>query len=76
MRVTPMHNFSIEQQELIRFLQESGDYQSESEVIDEALELLRQREELRRQLDVATNELDLGQGVLSEGTIQQLQAEQ
>ena len=71
-----MHNFSIEQQELIRFLQESGDYQSESEVNDEALELLRQREELRRQLDVATNELDLGQGVLSEGTIQQLQAEQ
>lgn len=51
---------SLQQQKLIRSLQINGNYSSESDVLDDALELLRQRNELRSLLKQAEDQISKG----------------
>ncbi len=49
----------------VRAAIDSGSFQSEAEVVGEALRLFRQRKlsELRRDIDTAAKELDRGEGI-------------
>jgi predicted transcriptional regulator len=51
--------FEIEQ--LVQSIFANGNYRSETEVLDEALHLLRDRQELRRAVNDGIEELDRGQ---------------
>ena len=51
----------------------SGTYQTEAEVVGEALRLLRKREELRREVDAGVRQLDEGQGIDGEEVFKRLE---
>ena len=50
-----------DQQSVVRQLAASGQYAGEGQVLDEALELLRQRDDLRTRLRVGIDQLDRGE---------------
>ena len=50
-----------DQQCVVRQLAASGQYTGEGQVLDEALELLRQRDDLRARLRVGIDQLDRGE---------------
>jgi Arc/MetJ-type ribon-helix-helix transcriptional regulator len=54
---------SNRQQQIVSDILSGGSYGTEEEVLDEALELLRQRDELRRRLRVADEQLKRGEGI-------------
>lgn len=49
-----------QQQSLLNSLQATGRYADETQVLDEALELLRQRDDLREKLQVGIDQLNHG----------------
>lgn len=66
---------SLHQQKLIRSLQINGNYSSESDVLDDALELLRQRNELRSLLKQAEDQISKGDKLLAGEAIEILKNE-
>lgn len=50
-----------QQQSVLDILQATGRYADEQQVLDEALELLRQRDDLREKLQVGLDQLDRGE---------------
>lgn len=52
-----------DQQQIVTVLLSTGAYPTEEAVLDEALELLRQRDKLRGLLQVGAEQLDAGQRV-------------
>lgn len=48
-------------QEFVQSIIRTGNYQSEAEVVGEALRLLRKREELRCEVDAGVEQLDRGE---------------
>ena len=52
---------TADQQSVVRQLAASGRYSDEGQVLDEALELLRQRDDLRARLGVGIDQLDRGE---------------
>lgn len=61
-----------EQQNLVSALLSSGNYATEKAVLDEALDLLHQRDRLRSMLQTGIDELDAGQRVSASDTFQRL----
>ena len=64
-----------EQQQLVDRLLADGQYASENAVMDEALQLLRQRDELRSRLQVGIEQLDVGKRTPAKEAIAGLRAE-
>ena len=51
---------------------QSGEYQSESEVMHQAIGLLRRRKQVRRDVQVGLDQLDRGEGIPHEEVKRQL----
>ena len=62
-----------ESQEFVESIIRSGSYQTEAEVVGEALRLLSKREELRREVNVGVEQLDEGKGIDGEEVFDRLQ---
>jgi len=60
-------------EEMVRSILRGGQYDSESALLREALSLLRQRDELRRDIQEGIAELDQGEGVSIEEVFEQLE---
>jgi Arc/MetJ-type ribon-helix-helix transcriptional regulator len=52
-----------DQQTVVRQLAATGQYAGEGQVLDEALELLRQRDDLRSRLSAGIDQLDRGERI-------------
>lgn len=63
---------SRQQQAVVHLLTASGRYADEQQVLDEALELLRQRDDLRERLQVGIAQLDTGERVPLDEAISEL----
>ena len=60
--------------DMVQSILRSGEYESESEVLHEALSLLRQRDELRRDIKKAIAEIDRGESIDGDEVFQELEA--
>jgi DNA repair protein RadC len=63
-----------DQQQIVSVLLSSGKYPTEKAVLDEALELLQQRDKLRGLLQTGIDELDAGKRVPAAEAMQRLRA--
>lgn len=61
-------------QQFVESIIRSGSYQTETEVVVEALRLLKRREQLRRDVNAGIAELEEGKGVDGEEVFQRLQS--
>ena len=50
-----------------------GDYRDRGQVLDEAMELLRKRDDLRRDIQQGIGELDRGEGIEGEEVLRELE---
>lgn len=53
-------DLTSQQQSIVDALASSGRYSGDVQVLDEALELLKQRDDLRERLKIGTDQLDQG----------------
>jgi len=60
-------------EEMVQSIFRSGEYQSESEVIREALGLLRRRDLMRRDINEGIAEIDRGQRIGADEVFQELE---
>lgn len=68
-----MHfEISRENEQYIRRLLANGEYRSGTEVLDEALELLKRRDQLRREVNAGIEQLERGEGVPGEQVFERL----
>ena len=59
--------------EFVQSVIDSGSCRSEAEVVGEALQLLKKREQLRRDVNAGMQQLAQGQGVEGEGVFERLE---
>jgi antitoxin ParD1/3/4 len=52
-----------ELEQIVQSLVATGDYRNEKEILTEALELLRRRDELRAEIQIGIDELDRGERI-------------
>jgi antitoxin ParD1/3/4 len=60
--------------DMVQRILRTGRYESESEVLHEALSLLRQRDELRQEIKKGIAEIDRGEHIEGEDVFQELEA--
>ena len=60
-------------QEFVESIIRSGSFQTETEVVGEALGLLKKREQLRREVNAGVEQLDEGKGIDGEEVFQRLE---
>lgn len=69
-----MHlEISPENEEYIRQMVANGEYRTQGQVLDEALELLKRRDLLRREVNAGVEQLERGEGLPGEQVFQRLQ---
>ena len=64
---------SQELEMMVQTILRTGQYQSESEVLHEALDLLSRRDDLRKDLQAGMEEIDRGEGIDGDQVIQDLE---
>ena len=64
---------SPENEDFIQSAIRRGDYRDRGEVLDEAMELLRKRDELRRDIQQGVDELDRGDRIEGEEVFRELE---
>jgi antitoxin ParD1/3/4 len=64
---------SQELEMMVQTILRTGQYQSESEVLHEALGLLSRRDDLRKDLQAGMEEIDRGEGIDGDQVIQDLE---
>jgi antitoxin ParD1/3/4 len=60
--------------DMVQNILRTGGYESESEVLHQALSLLRQRDELRQEIKKGIAEIDRGEHIEGEDVFQELEA--
>ena len=69
-----MHlEISPENERYIQRLLESGEYASQGQVLDEALELLRRRDQLHRDVNAGAEQLERGEGIPGDRVFEKLE---
>lgn len=66
-------NVSPENEQFIQQIIQSGVYQDRGAVLDDALDLLKRREQLRRKVDAGIEQLDRGEGIAGEQVFARLE---
>lgn len=61
-----------ELEKLVRSIYDSGDYESEGDVLEEALRLLQQRDRLRAEIDAGLKDLEEGRRIEGEELFREL----
>lgn len=66
------NSFPADVQKAVSDMLASGRYESADAVLREAIQLLKQRDALKREIDTALAELDRGEGIAAQSVFQEL----